>query len=68
MKKQPLTVRLDVDVLDRIRNVVYWTPGLTMNSFLEEAVMDLLKATEEKKGGAFPRRDRQLQAGRKIEL
>lgn len=28
-EKEPLTVHISVDVVDRAKNAVYWTPGLT---------------------------------------
>lgn len=68
MKKQSVTVRLSTDLLERMRNLVYWTPGLTMNSLVEESLEESIKNLEEKKGASFPQRTKQLQPGRKITL
>ena len=35
--KQRITVQISVDVIERIKNAVYWTPGLTLTSLAEEA-------------------------------
>jgi predicted DNA-binding protein len=68
MKKQSVTVRLSTDLLERMRNLVYWTPGSTMNSLVEESLEESIKKLEEKKGDAFPQRTKPLQPGRKVTL
>jgi hypothetical protein len=62
--KQRLTVTLPVDLLDRLRNAVYWTPGLTLAGFIEAAVATKLDALEAQNGEPFPSRMEQLKGGR----
>jgi hypothetical protein len=35
--KERLTVHLPVELIERIKNAVYWTPGLTLAGLAEEA-------------------------------
>lgn len=66
MKKQSITVRISADLLERMRNFVYWTPGLTMNSLVEESLEERMKVLESQQGESFPQRTKQLQPGRKV--
>lgn len=63
--KQRMTVTLPVELLERLRNVVYWTPGLTLAQLIEDAVTDTIAAMERRNHGEpFPRRIAQLKGGR----
>jgi hypothetical protein len=63
--KQRMTVTLPVELLERLRNVVYWTPGLTLARLIEDAVTDTIEAMEKRNHGEpFPRRIAQLKGGR----
>jgi len=44
--KERLTVHLPVGLIDRMRNAVYWTPGLTLAGLAEDAIDDILAPTE----------------------
>lgn len=35
-KRQKVSAEVDYDVAERVKNAVYWTPGLTMARFIEE--------------------------------
>jgi len=63
--KQRMTVTLPVELLERLRNAVYWTPGLTLARLIEEAVTDTIAAMERRSHGEpFPKRIAQLKGGR----
>ncbi len=63
--KQRMTVTLPVELLERLRNAVYWTPGLTLARLIEEAVTDTITAMERRSHGEpFPKRIAQLKGGR----
>jgi hypothetical protein len=36
-KKVRISAEISGDVADRIKNAVYWTPGMTMAGFIEES-------------------------------
>ena len=64
--KERLTVHLPVDLIDGVKNAVYWTPGLTLASLAEEALRQALAELEATRGASFPPRERQLSVGRPL--
>lgn len=54
--KERVTFQLPIELIERVRDVVYFTPGLTMASFLEVALLAHLERTEKKNGKPFPSR------------
>lgn len=59
-----LTVNLPTDLADRMRDAVYWTPGLTLAWFVASAIRASLTELETINRAPFPKRARQLRAGR----
>lgn len=66
VSKERLTVHLSVELINRIRNVVYWTPGLTLADLGEDAFNHAVAEREKKRGGSFPQRKEELKGGRPI--
>ena len=64
--KQRITVQISVDVIERVKNAVYWTPGLTLASLAEEAFSRAVDALESKREASFPERKEELKTGRPI--
>lgn len=64
--RERMTVHLSAELLDRVRNAVYWSPGLTLAEFTEEALQRHMDLLEEKRGEAFPARAGELKRGRPI--
>ncbi len=65
-KKLRFTFQLREDVIEKARDAVYWTPGVTLASFAEEAFIQLIAQMEKANGKPFPSRSGQLKAGRPI--
>ena len=65
-EKQRLTVHVPVHLIDRLKNAVYWTPGLTLAGLAEDAFDRALKSLEKEQGGPFPQRDQELRGGRPL--
>jgi predicted DNA binding CopG/RHH family protein len=65
-KKQRITVQISEDVIERLKNAVYWTPGLTLASLAEEAFAKVVDALEDKRKAPFPKRQEELKTGRPI--
>jgi hypothetical protein len=64
-KKQRITIHLPIDLIEKIKNVVYWEPGLTLTALAQEAFEKAVQKLEEKRGGLYPdRKDRVLRGGR----
>lgn len=66
MTKERLTVHLPVDLIDRVKNAVYWTPGLTLAALAEDALRARVEGLETDRGEAFPARPEPLKGGRPL--
>lgn len=58
-----ITVAIDPEVAQKLRSLVYHTPGLTMYEVVEEGVQRVVRAVEEKHG-EIPDFDRKLKGGK----
>ncbi len=58
------TFHLPVELMERVRNCVFWTPGLTMGGLAEEGIRHALAAHEKENGGPFQSRKSNLKGGR----
>ena len=59
-----LTVNLPSDLVEQMRDAVYWTPGLTLAWMIARAVCASLAELTSAHQGPFPRRPKPLRAGR----
>lgn len=67
VKKERITIHLPIDLINRIKNVVYWEPGMTLTAFAQEAFEQALQMQEEKRGEPYPeRKERLLKSGRPV--
>ena len=60
------TLHLENEVMDRARNIAYWTPGLSLSRLTEDAIRREVKRLEKKNGGPFPERETELVGGRPL--
>jgi hypothetical protein len=63
-RRQRVTVQLSGPVVERLRDAVYWTPGMTMAGFIESCISRIVDELEENRGKRFPKREGQLSPGR----
>ncbi|HEY6287871.1 MAG TPA: hypothetical protein VIW48_00345, partial [Nitrospiraceae bacterium] len=67
-RQQPRAVRLTVslpgDLVDRLRDAVYWSPSLTLAWLVAQSLRTSLTEMESLRQGPFPKRKRALRAGR----
>jgi hypothetical protein len=61
-----ITLHLPGSLVERLRNAVYWTPGLTLTALASEALRRLIDELERDRGDEFPRRDQKLRTGRPV--
>ena len=59
-----LTVSLPGDLVDRLRNAVYWTPSLKLSWLIAQSLRTSLTEMESLRQGPFPKRKNALRAGR----
>jgi hypothetical protein len=60
--KKKITVNIDEAVLNKVKDLVYWTPSLTLNGLIEM----LLIRTIDEMGEANPRPNENLKTGRNV--
>ncbi len=58
------TIYIPVALIERVKNAVYWTPGLTVASLAEQALMRAVENMENERKSPFPRRRSELRPGR----
>ena len=67
-RPQPRTIRLTVslpsDLVDRLRDAVYWSPGLTLAWLIAQSLQTSLTEMESLRQCPFPKRTKALRAGR----
>jgi hypothetical protein len=56
-KKSSFTVHLREELIERVKNAVYWTPGMTMSGLTEATLEQAIAELERKNGGPFPQRE-----------
>lgn len=67
VKKQRVTIHVPIGLIDKVKNAVFWEPGLTLAGFAQEALEQALEKLESERGSPFPdRREKRLKAGRPI--
>lgn len=64
--KGRVSLQLPKELIERARDTVYWTPGLTLNRLAEIAFLNTLDCMEALRGGTFPPRGGPLKVGRQI--
>ena len=65
--KERLTVHLPVALIERVKNAVYWTPGLTLAALAEQGLLKAVAVREEDRGEPFPQRESELKGGRPLQ-
>ena len=62
--KVRLTVLLPSPLVDRVKDAVFWSPGLTLSDFAGEAFTVAIQKWEKERKKPFPQRHGKLKAGR----
>lgn len=65
MGKKSITVRLPEELLEKARDIAFWTPGKNLNHIIEEAVVTAIKDIESKEG-VFEKRTGHIRRGRPL--
>ncbi len=64
--RQKLTVHLEADIVNRVKNAAYWNPRLTIARIAERGIRLALREVEKDHGGVYPQREGELVGGRPI--
>lgn len=65
-KKQRITIHVSSDIIERVKNAVFWEPGLTLAGFTEYALEKAINEFEAERGSVFPQRRHPLRGGRPL--
>ena len=65
-QKKRITVQISEDIIERIKNATYWTPGLTLSYLVEKALDREVNQMESDRGSSFEKRRAELKTGRPI--
>ncbi|HVE72007.1 MAG TPA: hypothetical protein VNI54_11620 [Thermoanaerobaculia bacterium] len=57
-------MQLDSEIVDRLRNAVYWTPNVTIAGLVEGCIRETVDRMESERGATFPERTESLRVGR----
>lgn len=60
------TLHLADEIMDRARNIAYFTPGLSLSGLTETAIRREVERLEKKNGGRYPERETELVGGRPL--
>ncbi len=64
--KEQMTISISKALLDRVKDIVYWTPGLTLSGLVQDCFSNLVIAMEKERGQSFPPRSGTLRSGRPV--
>lgn len=65
-RKERLTIHLSSGLIERLKNAVFWTPGLTLADLGEDALSRVVEELEAQRGAPFPARTGELKGGRPL--
>ncbi len=68
IKRERLTAQLPQETMERVRNAVYWTPGLTIAGMATQALEQFLDQIEAERGEPFPPRQGAIKTGRPVKI
>lgn len=63
---EQIAVRLPSELVQRMRDAVYWTPGATITALIERGATAEIARLERERGEAFPRANAPVRKGRPV--
>jgi hypothetical protein len=62
--KEQLSVKISCEVLEPVKNIIFWTPGLTLSALVEDLLREFTEETH-RIHGTFKTRESKLKVGRR---
>lgn len=62
--RERVSVVLFPDLMETVRDAVFWTPGETIAGLIERAITAEIQAMADARGEPFPKRTRSIRLGR----
>lgn len=66
IRRQKLTIHLEEDLANRIKNAAYWNPRLTIAKIAELGMKYAIEVVERENGGCYQQRESELTGGRPL--
>lgn len=63
-ERERITLLLHRSLIERLRNAVYWTAGLTLAGLVARSIEASIAQLESERGAPFPQRESELKIGR----
>jgi hypothetical protein len=63
---EKITTPFSVELIERVRNAVYWEPDATLAGIIVQAVAEAIDQMERERGEPYPPRTNRLRSGRSI--
>ena len=65
--KERITIHVSSNIIEKVKNAVFWEPGLTISALTEEALSITIKKMEKARGAEYPeRKHHNLKGGRPL--
>lgn len=64
--KKNITISIDIEVIEKAKDAVYWTPQASLSDFFQQGILTYIKLLEEQHGKTFETRQGNLKHGRSI--
>ncbi len=64
--RQKITVHLEFDLAERLKNAAYWNPQVTLSGLTNQALRAAMDLLESENGGPYPPREEELRGGRPL--
>lgn len=62
-----ITFQFPANLIERLRNAAFWSPGTSMAGLAEQALETALERLEKQRGKPFPPRQHPLRPGRRVQ-
>lgn len=62
-RRGKLSVALDADLINRVKNAAYWNPRLTIAKIAEHGIKKAIEEIENENGGRYKQRESSLKSG-----
>ena len=62
--KTRITFYISQDTVEKAKDAVFWTPGMTLSSLAEQSLGIQINRMEDERGESFPPRESELAKGR----
>ena len=63
--RKNITIRIDEEIIDKVKDIVYWEPGMSMSDLFEQSIKVMIKELQDKHGKKYEKRPKNIKCGRR---